>query len=168
MTESEINEHLNQYRASIQNDNYRSAIYHLAILLYCMPYLELQEQGRLERQLKQIEITDDLIKAAKEEIEKLAASINQIISIGSKWNEDEIMILLQRRIDIDVLLYFLEKYGEESQTDLSQIDELFDMIAVSPQNRRNFEIAIRQMKRNSDTQCYTKWLDVDNFKKNNH
>ena len=97
-SEEKIIETYNTFQAFFHYGNYPAAVVYLATIFYCFPNLNLQTRNKLEKQIEEIEISDHLIQAAKQELEKRIARINKIISVGSRWNEDEILLLILLRI----------------------------------------------------------------------
>ena len=90
-----------------------------------------------------------------------AERIRRILSIGSRWNEDEVLLVLGMRIEIDLMLSFLSEYCSYNVTaplPIEYIDERLVELAKSKEHKRHFRWAIDMMKKNWGLPIDSKWL----------
>jgi hypothetical protein len=84
---------------------------------------------------------------------KQAQIIRRILSIGTKWNDDEILLVLQKRIEIDLLLLFLDECcSRQLSIPLEDVDEAILHLANSRENKRDFKLVVNQMKKTGGCQ----------------
>lgn len=77
------------------------------------------------------------------------AKISRIMSVGDKWNEDELLLLITIKVQIDLLLEFLASRGVRFESsEESKISIAISEIASSPSNVKTFKRAALLARRN--------------------
>jgi hypothetical protein len=160
--EKELNHRFSFYKDLLQAGEYHSALTYLAAISHCVPKLDTAAQSKWVDFLRKEHPSEDAIRAAGIGIEKAAQIIRRILSIGTKWNDDEILLVLQKRIEIDLLLHFLnECCSRQLSIPLDDVDEAILHLANSKENKRDFKLVVNQIKKNWGLPIESKWLKED-------
>lgn len=159
--EKRLDENLREYKHLSQAREYYGAVIRLAEIFACLPKLDKELNLIWMNILRNEQLPDEVIQAVEAGIEKNAQRIRRILSIGSEWNDDEILLVILTRIDIEMLLSFLkENYSREINIPLDDIDSKIEWLSKSKQNERAYKMAIAQMRKNWDLPIDSKWLKV--------
>ncbi|MCI0664319.1 MAG: hypothetical protein L0220_24945 [Acidobacteria bacterium] len=162
--EKSIEERMSEYTrlSEIGGEYYYNAIENLVEIHHCLPFLDAKSRAKWRKRLKQIHLSEEPLKIVEHGVDSDIKYIERVLSIGTIWNDDEISYVLQRRILVDMVLeYFREAIGREILLDHSNADKLIISIAQSRKNKRSFEIAVRQIKKNWGLPIRSKWLDME-------
>lgn len=83
----------------------------------------------------------------------------RIMSIGTEWDEDELLLVLTFRMNMEAILDVLKEFGIEAESiDLGQVDAELRRIATTKENRRAYARAISMLRKNSDWPRLEEWL----------
>ncbi|MGE3466091.1 MAG: hypothetical protein AB7J13_04095 [Pyrinomonadaceae bacterium] len=156
--ETSIRESLRNFNAFLAHGNLDSAVVYLASAYYCLPHLTRAEAIAASMALDEVSVTPNLIDVAVRQVAERVRRIDRIISVGSKWDDLEILLLLGLRVDIEVLLFFLKRFNVMPEFDLSEIDIWFEYASKSVANKGSFDWATKQIRKNSKLAGYTKWV----------
>lgn len=84
--------------------------------------------------------------------------VMQILSIGSKFDEDELLLVLTLRQQIELVIVILTTFGISAEPiDLATSDAELCEIARSSENRRAFMSALASIRRNADPEFLDRW-----------
>jgi len=157
-----FNERLQLYEHLWQEGAPYSAVKRLAEIFYCLPQLDEAGRAKWMDQLWKEALPDNVVQVVVAGIEKDAQRIRRILSVGSKWNDDELLLVLQLKIEIEMLLAFLKRrYSHIPSSSFDDIDEDLTRIARSKENKRDFERAVSLMVKNWGLPIDIKWLRSD-------
>ncbi len=156
----ELSERFIEYQHFRNEGAYHAALKRLAEISHCIPQLDRPERSKWAERLRKEALTEEIIRAVKDGMEEDAQRIRRIFSHGSVWNDEEILLVLTIRIQIDLALAFLnERAVVTVATD--DIDEQMVHISKTSQNRRSFEVAIKLINANWGLPIRSKWLRKD-------
>jgi hypothetical protein len=141
-----------------------SNIYHA--LTYCN-----KSQSLKTRWLKKISSLD-LDKNTEEEAAKEANEkferIKRIISIGDYWNDDEWVLVLLLRLELEMEKdFFNYKKIDFPRLELAKLCEKMKELSQTKKNKEVFEFSARQMKNNSPLPFADIWFQAEHQNKNN-
>jgi hypothetical protein len=138
---------------------YHSALNSLAEIFHCLPILDSSTRRRWENRLRSQKLSVETLNAGFVGIEEEVRIIRRILSIGTVWNGDEILLVLMKRIEIDLLLTFLTEFcSYHEAVSLDYIDERIKSIAETKENKHTFEEAKGLMRKNWGLPINSKWL----------
>jgi thymidylate synthase len=156
-----------EYENFLRAGAYYSAVLRLAEIFNCLPRMNKKAKERWGKRVDREPLAIDVIKNAVASLKANAQRIRQVLSIGDTWNEDEILLILLTRTQIDILSRFLTQKASEIDVALDDIDEMINQMAQSNQNRRNYVLTVRQMRENSRLPTDSKWLQTIPERKKN-
>jgi hypothetical protein len=116
--------------------------------------LELPESVRrsVESRCDVRRLSEEAIRSAVSGIRETSARIRRILSVGSRWNDDEWLLIFTLRINICVLTRYLHQRLSKNDTDVLDVRELDGTIrgaAGLRGNRKPFESALRCLQKNA-------------------
>jgi hypothetical protein len=156
-----LHQNYEEYQELFQNGEIYSAVIRLAEIFVCLPSLNRVQQKEWKEILEEVSLSDKSIKAIEIGVQKDLQRITKILSVGNKWNEDEILLLLLKRINIDIVLHYLkERYKLALKISLSDTDALIENALMSKQNELTYKKVINQMGRHTLLPIETKWLEL--------
>jgi len=163
MLEETFIERFREYEYLWQAGEYFGAVKRLAELSHCLSGLNGQERNDWSERIKFFasSMPKETITVLENGLVRDAESIRRILSIGSRWNEDEILAVLGMRIEIDLMLSFLHEHCSHNVTTplpLEYIDERLVELAKSKEHKRHFRWAIGMMKKNWGLPIDSEWL----------
>lgn len=157
--EKELNERFSEYIELTKVGMHFNAMMNLVQIHHCLPIMDIETRSKWSEKLKQARPNEEALKAAELAVDREVKYIERVLSIGTIWNDDEILLVLQQRIYIDMFLdYYRDFTGRDVPISVSKADELIVSVARTKENRRSYEIAIRLMKKNWSF-VRSKWLD---------
>ncbi len=151
---------LKEYNELIAVQEHYAAASRLAQIFHCLKNTNQNFKDKWFEKLANISFSDAAVKAIKTRINKGAQRIKHVLSIGSTWNDDEVLMILQQRIFIDLFdEFFRELYKIDLQLPCEEIDDLIISTAKTQGNKQAFLSAIRLMQKNWGLPIESKWLD---------
>ncbi|MET0649133.1 MAG: hypothetical protein ABW208_21185 [Pyrinomonadaceae bacterium] len=159
--EEAFDERFNEYRGLFQAGAYFGAVSKLAELENCLPLLRKGSQARWRNQINKEPLSEEVLRALEAEIETATQNIRRILSFGTKWNHDELLLVWTIRIQIEMLSRFLTRRQQLSPLCFpsDDVDEAMLEVAKSKTNKRDLQIAINLIKRNWGLPISSRWLD---------
>ena len=147
------------YQTYLRQQEYYAALVSLAELYYRALEADETLKSKWLTFISNENISNEMLRAAQDGIQMDAKRIRHILSIGTTWNDDEIIFILGRRIDIEIVSSFLEERLSYLSTLLiSDIDEEIEHISKSKLNEHNFRLALNSIKRNNFPPLISNWL----------
>ncbi len=149
------------YSNLMQGGAYFGALSKLAEMENCLPQLSKGLQAKWREQINKEVLSEDAIRELKVEIEKAIEKIRRILSFGTKWEPEELLLVWTIRIQIEMLLHFLNERHEitEHNSSLEEIDEAMLQVAKSKINKQGVQSATALIKRNWGLPISSRWLD---------
>jgi hypothetical protein len=155
----QLEERFQWYRKFVEERAWHSAVIKLAEISHCLPYLPKDEQRAWTQRIRDEAVSVKGLAEAEAEIWAQVDRIRRILSIGNRWNAEEILLVLQTRIEIELSLEFLNKcLAIESAISLQDIDRDIEALSKSESHRSHFTWAVRKMKQNWGLPIHSKWL----------
>jgi hypothetical protein len=156
----ELEERFLRFRRYRDHGSWSGAVTGWAEIFHCLPLLKVPDQQTWTQRLLAEAPAETMINEARTTIHERVARIRRILSVGSEWQGEEILLLLGLRIDIDFLLDFLrDGLGHEFSVSLNDIDEDLLHLSTTTLHRGRFRESARLMKRNWGLPIRSKWID---------
>lgn len=160
--EEGLNDRFSEYLRLIPIAEPYLAIANLVQIHHCLSAMDAHSRTKWDERLNQLQLTEEVLKAAELGVDRDVKYIERVLSIGTIWNDDEILLVLQQRIFVDLFLDFYRyRFNREIPLDLDRADRLIKSVARTPENKRSYEIAIRLMKKNWGLPIRSKWLNEE-------
>ena len=116
-----------------------------------------EERSAFRRELKR-RVKPEVLSDAAVEATARWRSAMRIMSIGSKFDEDELLLILTSRQQIELVMDVLTVFGiAVADIELAKVDTELREIAASKENRRAFLRALSAIQRNGDTEVVDLW-----------
>jgi len=113
---------------------------------YSIAYSEFPEQfSTVVQELFNIKQINLILKGIRNEVERA----KWIMNIGNKWNDDEILLIMSIRIDVEMLKEYFEFSNIDFPNfDLKSIDEDLESLKDSKLNKKDYYRALSLMDKN--------------------
>jgi hypothetical protein len=152
-----------EYEYLWQAGEYYGAAKRLAELSHCVSGLNADARNDWSERIKFF--ASSMLKerswALEDGLVGDAERIRRILSIGSRWNGEEILLVLGMRIEIDLMLSFLREHRPHHASPplpLEYIDERLIELGKSKEHGPHFRWAIEMMKKNWGLPIDSRWL----------
>src|SRR6266404_3249924 len=157
--ESSIEETYGLYQHLVEEGEFYGAVLRLALTFDCLPNLPDNLRLKWLARIRAQHLTDDAISIVEAGVRKDTERITKILSIGNRWNEDEILLIVLTRDGLEKVIALLEAiYSRKLMMSLSEIDQKISDLAGSRAHRGLFETAIEQMKINEELPTENRWV----------
>ena len=112
-----------------------------------------------KEKLEGIPLSEEIIRSVKASIDEKYLRIQRIMSIGDIFNDDEFLLILTFRVQIELVVDFLGgKKADINGVDISRLDYEIEEIIESKKNRKAFNSALSQMRKNWGLPITNKWF----------
>jgi hypothetical protein len=119
----------------------------LAEISYARARLPAEQRAAWQLRIKG-ELTEQFLQEVRIGLEQNIERIRRILSVGSEWTAGEILLLMEERINIELLFDFLGSAAAvEALVHLKQIDAELSSLAKSRNHNDHFSWALKQMKK---------------------
>ena len=157
--EEELQESFRFANELLKASAYHSALNYFAEIFHCLPLLDNSTRRRWENNLRSQKLSVETLNAGFVGIEEQVRIIRRILSIGTVWNGDEILLVLTKRVQMELLLTFLTEFFSYDETvSLDDIDKRINSIAETKENKHTFEEAKRLMRKNWGLPINSEWM----------
>jgi hypothetical protein len=117
-----------------------------------------KEESHRARVAVRSHVTADLVEHAAAEAVRVRGHALHVLSIGSEFVWDELVLLLTMRMQLELASLVMDSFGiDTSAFDLATVDVELREVASSKQNRARFVSALATIRRNWDIQIEDKW-----------
>jgi len=158
--EKSLEERFGEYIRLIKIGAHFEAIANLVEIHHCLSVMDVKSKSKWGEKLKQAQPHEEVLRVAESDVDHEIKYIEKVLSVGTIWNDDEILHVLTQRILVDMFLdYYRDFIGRDISISVSKADELIVSVARTKENRRAYEISIRLMKKNWGLPIRSKWLD---------
>lgn len=158
--EARLQEIFDEYESLLRVGEYYGAVLRLALISSCLPNLDDELSKEWTNRLKKELLAQDVIKAAEAGIRRDEQKIRKILAIGTRWNDDEILLVLSDREGMEMVANYLKKRClREVELRVEDIDEQIAQLSSSRENKRAFKRAADLMRKNADLPISRQWLD---------
>lgn len=170
--ENLLNQKYDEYLFFMHGKDYYHAIQLLGEIYNCLSLLSNPKQKEWLNKLHNETISEIAIKKIESEVTNDIRMLKRLISAKNSFLFEEMVLILTRRIQVDLVLFVLREIGiDEMSTnkkDLADLDEEINIISKMQRNKEEFNYAIKSIKKNWGIPIINKWLDADISKKRNH
>lgn len=155
---------MNEYYTLLPGEDLYASSMRLVQIFHSLNYLhESQKRFWLSRLIQQ-EFTELSIEIIQSRLKEDIQYISHVLSIGEKWETEEILLILQQRIMIDLFIeFFLNLHGRLIKLEMKDIDYLIKSTSKTKLNRNSFESAISLIKKNWGIPLNSRWLDLSQY-----
>lgn len=142
-----LEEHFRWYQELLLRGAPYSAAVALVEIFHGSAGLPAKQRAAWQSRVKK-ELTEKLLQEVRIGLERDIQRIRRILSVGSKWTGEEISLLMQKRIEIELLSDFLGiDAAVPSLMHLNQIDDQLSTLAKSKNHSRHFRSELLQRKK---------------------
>jgi len=147
------------YKELFEEGAWTSAVTRLAEIYHCASNLPKNEQALWIARIRDEGLSDDAIKEVEAGIRKKIQRLRKIVSTGNRWTAEEILLVVQKRIELEMLFAFLsDEFPAETMASLDEIDQSIVTLSNSKEHGRHFAWARRKMRQNWGLPIRSKWL----------
>ncbi len=157
--EAELDAKLREYAIWVTKGAPGTAIIKLGegLLMCNQPGARAGMRDQFVEEIKLV-VTPTVLSAATTEIVRKWTRAEHIISIGTKFEWEELVLLLALRIEVELALNVLVLFGIESKKfDLAHWDEELRKLGLFRENRSAFLSAIRTVRKNWGVPIEDRW-----------
>jgi hypothetical protein len=153
-----LEKHFRSYQELLLERAWYSAAVSLAEIFHASAMLPAKQRAAWGSRIKG-ELTQQFLQEVRIRLEQDIQRIRRILSVGSEWTGEEILLLMQMRINIELLFDFLGSAAAvESLVHLKQIDDQLSTLAKSKNHTDHFRWALQRMKKTAVFDIERVWL----------
>jgi hypothetical protein len=142
-----LENHFRYYQELLLQRAWYSAAVSLAEISYASASIPLEQRTAWQCRIKE-ELTEQFLQEVRIGLEQNIQRIRRILSVGSEWTGEEILLLMQMRINIELLFDFLGSVAAvEALVHRKQIDAQLSTLAKSRNHTDHFSWALKRMKK---------------------
>ena len=142
-----LENHFRYYQELLLERAWYSAAVCLAEISYASARLPAEQRAAWQCRIKE-ELTEQFLQEVRIGLEHNIQRIRRILSVGSEWTGEEILLVMQMRINIELLFDLLGSAAAvEALVHLKQIDAQLSTLAKSRNHTDHFRWALKQMKK---------------------
>jgi hypothetical protein len=112
-----------------------------------------------KRTVAEEQIPDTMRRAAIAEAMKKVSRVKHILSIGTTFNDDELLLVITHRVQLGLLAQFLAKRDAVPEFHLSSIDDEMRRVAGYRENAAAFRSAQAAARKNWGPPFQSSWLE---------
>ncbi|HKY27416.1 MAG TPA: hypothetical protein VJM12_05665 [Pyrinomonadaceae bacterium] len=148
------------YQEHLLEGAWYSAAVALAEIFHASARLPAEQRAAWRSRVNK-DLTGQFLREVRNGQEEKIHRIRRILSVGSEWTGEEILLLMLMRIDVKLLSDFLGSGVEvESQVHLKDIDLQLSTLAKSKNHAHHFRWALQRMKNNAPYDVESVWLSL--------
>jgi hypothetical protein len=153
-----LENHFRYYQELLLQRAWYSAAVSLAEISYASARLPAEQRAAWQCRIKE-ELTEQFLQEVRIGLEHNIQRIHRILSVGSEWTGEEILLLMQMRINIELLFDFLGSAAAvEALVHLKQIDAQLSTLAKSRNHTDHFSWALKRMKKTAVFDIERVWI----------
>lgn len=157
---SALDEHFRLYQEHSQEGAWYSAAVALAEIFHASATLPAGQRAAWQSRVNG-ELTEQLLREVRKGQEDSIQRIRRILSVGSEWTEEEILLLMLMRINVKLLSDFIGRSIDvESMVHLDDIDEHLSTLEMSKNHAEHFRWALQRMKHHAPFDVESVWVAV--------
>ncbi|MGH9874725.1 MAG: hypothetical protein ACRD9S_19905 [Pyrinomonadaceae bacterium] len=155
----ELDERFRRYKELAAKGTWKSAVIALAEIFHCASKLPKAQGAEWVARVSDEQLSDDAMEQAEAGIKEKIQRLRRILSIGNRWTGEEILLVVQTRIEIELLTTYLsEKCPTKPSPSLDDIDEDIVALSKSKEHQYDFKWAVGMMKKNWGLPIDSRWL----------
>lgn len=157
---AELNDLLEAFHRFRRLDEIYSAVASLAEIHHCLPRLNRRDASRWRSTVKEALNSLGRVESVNSALSENAERMRRVLSVGSSFGVEEIILLLTLRIESHLVEQFLyESEGIASIVRWDDIDARLSSLAKSKEHRQLFRASQDQVQRNWGIPLVSKWLE---------
>ena len=165
MTYSELHaaleKHFRLYREHVLEKSWYSAAVCLAEIFNGCASLPIAQRASWNARIENENLSEEILCEVRAGLDQNIQRMQRILSIGSEWTGEEVLLLVLMRTNIELLSAFLGgQVAVESMVHLKAIDEQLLSLSKSTAHRPHFTWAVSRIKRNSGFPIETNFLSL--------
>ncbi|MBO0799548.1 MAG: hypothetical protein J2P31_12070, partial [Blastocatellia bacterium] len=142
-SETTFKECFQEYSEMLREGDFYSAFSILARMLRSLPILPDNKKSEWMDRIHGEAISKQSIEAILAGVRRDIYRLNKILSVEGEYNDDECVLILTLRNQIEAIRFFLQERGAYYlDVDLAEIDQKINLIATSEENKHIFKMAI--------------------------
>ena len=155
-----LEKHFGSYQELLLEQAWYSAAVSLAEIFHASARLPAEQRAAWQSRSKE-ELTEKFLQEVRKGLEQNIQRIRRILSVGSEWTGEEILLLMQMRINIELLSDFLgSAIAVPSLVHLKHIDDQLSTLAKSRNHSDHFEWALMRIKKTAVFDVEYLWLSL--------
>lgn len=159
--EKRLNEKFEEYALFLYGGSLYSAIIKAGEIYNCALPLERKRKQEWIDLLRREKLPKTEIQTITIELEEDVKIIQHLLSNFDVWIVEELILILMKRIEVDLVLVVLrEIWYEEINIDLTTVDEKILQRSQANESKRQFTAAVKSVKKNWGMPITNKWLDL--------
>lgn len=159
-TDTALEEHFRLYQELLSEQAWYSAAVSLAEIFHASARLSAGPRAAWNSRLEQ-ELSEEFLREVRSGLEQSIQRIRRILSVGSEWTGEEILLLMLMRVNIELLSEFPGKaVAVESLKHLDQIDDQLSALAESKNHVHHFNWSLERMKKTALFDVEPVWLSL--------
>ena len=153
-----LEKHFRSYQELLLERAWYSAAVCLAEIFHASATLPAKQRAAWESRIKG-ELNEKLLQEVRIGLEQNIHRIRRILAVGSEWTGEEILLVMQMRINIQLLFDFVGSAAAvEASVYLKQIDAQLSTLAKSRNHADHFRWALNQMKKTAVFDIERLWM----------
>lgn len=166
-TNSALEKHFQLYQEQLLKQAWYSAAVTLAEIFHASARLPAEQRAawrsRVNKDLNERFLLEVILRKVRKGREYEIRRIHRILSVGSEWTGEEILLVMLMRINVKLLSDFLGSGVDvESQVHLKDIDVHLSTLAKTKNHAHHFRCALQRMKNNVPYDVESVWLSLIN------
>jgi hypothetical protein len=143
-----LEERFDLYRYHMRERAWYGAAVYLAEILHVSASLPVPQHAAWKSRIEKEELSEEFLQAVRSGLKQSIQRTHRILSIGTEWTGEEIMLVMQLRIEIKLVSDFLGNgVAVESTRHLKQIDDDLASLEKSKTHSSHFKWGLNQMKK---------------------
>jgi hypothetical protein len=157
----DLEERFDLYRSHLRERAWYIAATYLAEISYRSASLRGAQRAAWNSRIEKEELLEEFLREVRLGLGKSIKRIYRVLSIGTEWTGEEILLVMTLRIEIKLVSNFLENaIPVELLGHLKQIDEQLAFLEQSENHSRHFECGLRQMKKHWMSDIESIWRSL--------
>ena len=153
-----LSEDLREYQELSGVGEHYGAAARLAEIFACLPFLKPTEKAEWGQIIQRTKLSADALPAIKRGLRMDVNRLVKILSVGDTWNDDEFLLIILTRSEIDLMVnYINEVTGNSLAVDTNHLDKLFEDSLLLKRSQRAYRRAVGQMQTNRPLPFENKW-----------
>ena len=159
-TDNALEERLHLYQDHLEEGAWYSAAVALAEIFHASAKLPAGQRAAWRSRVNG-ELTEQLLQEVRKGQEESIQRIRRILSVGSEWTGEEVLLLMQMRINVKLLSDFIgQGIDVEALVHLDDIDEHLSTLAKSKHHAEHFRWALQRINNNTPYDVESVWLSL--------
>ena len=142
-----LENHFRLYQRHLREEAWYSAAVALAEIFQATASLPAEQRTEWQSRLNE-ELTDTFVQEVRIGQDQTIKRIHRVLSVGSEWTGEEILLVMLYRIDVEIIFDFLGSAAAvESMVHLKHIDDQLSTLEKSKNHAPSFRWSLQRMKK---------------------